>query len=319
VTTQWLSVADTTPERAAALTLPRLDVLEARRHGNKLKVGHLRGNRFELTVRNAANGAADRAARIVDRLVRRGVPNRFGEQRFGSRGQTHKVGEALVRGDHETFVRELVGGNPGPERDPDAVAARTLFNEGRLEEAHAVMPARLRAERKCLHALIRFGGDWATAARAVPKRMREIYVSAFQSWLFNAILERRLDGIDRIEEGDIAYLHKSTGIFTVEDAAREQPRCRAFEISPSGPLFGAKCPVARGRPGALEAEVLAAPGLEARRFPAVPGIRLRGLRRPLRAPLHEVSLRAVDATTYTIAFALPAGSFATSVMHEIMK
>ena len=319
ITSQWLSVSGADPRRLDELSLPNIEIREARPHGNKLKIGHLRGNRFALTVRDAEPGATERARAILDILVRRGVPNRFGEQRFGARGQTHLCGEALLRRDYEAFARFLIGGGPGRERDEHAAAARSLFDEGRWQEAFDVMPGRLRPEKKCLHALIRFDGDYETAAHAVPKRMRQIYVSAYQSWLFNRVLDRRFDEIDRVQKGDLAFLHFSTGIFTVEDAAVEQRRCVAFEISPSGPLFGVKCPLARGAPGAIEEEVLAESGLQRSDFRAGTGLRFDGHRRPLRAPLRDVVLHTVDARSYRAEFSLPPGAFATTVMRELMK
>ena len=48
---------------------------------------------------------------------------------------------------------------------------------------------------------------------------------------------RRLQRIDQLLVGDLAWRHANGAVFRVEDAALEQPRCDAFEISPSGPLF----------------------------------------------------------------------------------
>lgn len=103
VTRQRLSVpaAGVAPERALGLDLPGLRVLAAARHGNKLKTGHLRGNRFVLRVRGLAippPEAARRAEAILARLARPpGLPNWYGEQRFGTDNVAR--GRALVRGE----------------------------------------------------------------------------------------------------------------------------------------------------------------------------------------------------------------------------
>lgn len=87
VTTQWLSV----PARAAnpaSWVLPEgSDVLQVARHGNKLRIGHQRGNRFRIRLVGAEAGAADRGGAIVERLRARGLRNYFGAQRFGRRGE----------------------------------------------------------------------------------------------------------------------------------------------------------------------------------------------------------------------------------------
>ncbi len=104
VTRQQISLPPpATPEGVLALELPGLRVLSAGRHGNKLRTGHLRGNRFVLVVRDLAvpaGEAARRAGAILERLARPpGMPAWYDEQRFGARGETLEAGRALVRGE----------------------------------------------------------------------------------------------------------------------------------------------------------------------------------------------------------------------------
>lgn len=110
VTRQVLSLPGVTADQALALDLPGIKVLAAARHGNKLKTGHLRGNRFVLRIRGLAAPAADAALRaeaIFERLSRPpGVPNWYGEQRFGVDNVAR--GRALVRGERPS----------PPPRDP---------------------------------------------------------------------------------------------------------------------------------------------------------------------------------------------------------
>ena len=97
--------------------------------------------------------------------------------------------------------------------------------------------------------------------------------------------------------GDVAYVHRTTRVFPVEDAAAEQLRCRGFEISPSGPLFGTRTPQPEGEPGRLEQELLAETGLTREDFRIGGGLNLKGLRRSLRIPLKEAALSPCDAAT----------------------
>jgi tRNA pseudouridine13 synthase len=98
VTRQWLSVPRVDPERARAIAEPDLVVLEAARHGNKLRTGHLRGNKFEMVVRVPAAEVEGLRARL-GALAAGGVPNRFGEQRFGAAGDNASAGLAILRGE----------------------------------------------------------------------------------------------------------------------------------------------------------------------------------------------------------------------------
>jgi len=97
-TRQWLSVPRVPPELALEAGDDFLRVLRAVPHGNKLKTGHLHGNRFEVVV----DGLGPDAARtLTERLValgREGLPNRYGEQRFGRDRDNAARGLALLRG-----------------------------------------------------------------------------------------------------------------------------------------------------------------------------------------------------------------------------
>lgn len=102
VTRQRLSFPPpVTPEAVRALVVDGVRVLDATRHGHKLKTGHLAGNRFRLIVRGLAVPAAEAEARaraILDALaVPPGLPNWYGEQRFGAAGDNATRGLALLR------------------------------------------------------------------------------------------------------------------------------------------------------------------------------------------------------------------------------
>lgn len=74
-----------------------VEVEFARRHRNKLRRGHLIGNRFRILVREVGGAeAVDRARAIADALVERGVPNFYGAQRFGDDGDNAERGREII-------------------------------------------------------------------------------------------------------------------------------------------------------------------------------------------------------------------------------
>ena len=94
VTSQWLSL----PAQALApesWQLPEeIELLGVSKHNNKLRSGHLRANRFSITLTDLPPGGESRARDILAELTRLGLPNYFGEQRFGHGGQN--LAEALT-------------------------------------------------------------------------------------------------------------------------------------------------------------------------------------------------------------------------------
>ena len=282
VTTQVLSVEGVTPERVLRIEQPAIEVLWAERHTHKLRVGHLRGNRFKLTLRDPSHETLTQIKTVMDRLVTEGVPNRFGVQRFGNKNDSHLIGKALVKSDWE------------------AVKSYILANDGVPEQ---------KFERKPVE----------TVVNAIPHRLRRLYLSAYQAHLFNRVLEARMPHLGTLLEGDIAVKHSNGAPFLVEQTTIEQPRADVFEISPSGPIFGYKMRMPSGDVRDLEISVLADEGVRLEEFRKVAGIRLSGTRRPLRMPiqLHEVSTVGNNFGV-RLGFTLPAGGYATVVLEELL-
>lgn len=104
-TRQWISLPGVDPQAVRAAAIEGVSVLDVRPHRNKLRTGHLRGNRFEVVLTLDADDEAGRAAeaeRITSALARLaadGLPNRYGEQRFGARGDNVRNGLAILRGE----------------------------------------------------------------------------------------------------------------------------------------------------------------------------------------------------------------------------
>ncbi len=255
VTTQWASFLGASAERAREIALEDLEILEAALHPHKLKPGHVRGNRFVLLLRDAA-AHAEVARAVLARLGRVGVPNYFGEQRFG------RGGENVPR------------------------ARKWLLEGGR--------PPRGRFERKML-------------------------VSALQASLFNAALAERIrDGLfERPVPGDLLRKEDTGGLFTTEDASEAVRRVEAWEVSPTGPMYGARMRWPLDEAARRERDLLERQGVteaDLRRF----GRLGEGTRRPLRVRPESVVLSA-EGPDLRLAFELPSGAYATCVTREILK
>jgi len=263
LTRQWISVPNVDPARALGLTLDGIRVLGAERHGNKLRTGHLRGNRFTLTLRGVVDDAPARARAILDGLVAAGgLPNYFGPQRFGARGDNGERGKRLLLG----------------------------------------------------------GG----AAKGNPKQNR-FFVSAYQAELFNRALDARIDdGLLRTAlVGDVLKKSDTGGLFTVDDAALAdaQARLASGAVVVTGPMFGhtMMAPPAGTPAAAREESILAQEGITPAAF-ATLGKLAEGTRRPLLVPIDRPEARPGDEPgTLLLAFGLPSGSYATTLLAEVTK
>jgi tRNA pseudouridine13 synthase len=315
ITSQVLSVEAVPPEAVTALQVPHIQVLWAKRHRNRLKIGHLRGNRFTIRIRGVDQSALPACQAILEVLALRGVPNWFGSQRFGHRGESARLGRAVLRRDAQAFIQSFLG-EPDTHESQVVQTARTRFESGDWQGALDIFPPSMADEWRVLQVLIQAQGDWERAYGAVPKRLKMFLLSAYQSELFNRVLDARLDTLHCVYVGDLAMKHPGHAVFRVEDEAVDQVRADRFEISPTGPMFGFKMMQATGRQGALEAETLSAEGLTLEDF-RVESIKARGERRALRFQVHDPELEYDDGIV--LRFWLSSGCYATALLAEIMK
>jgi tRNA pseudouridine13 synthase len=159
----------------------------------------------------------------------------------------------------------------------------------------------------------------ASKREKMSRAKRMWYLNTFQSYLFNQILARRLDRIDRLFTGDWAMKMDNGACFLVEDAETEQARADRFEISPTGILFGSRVSWASGEPGEIERQVVEDNGSTRESLvEAAKACGFRGERRSFRIPLAELDW-VLDGSVLTLSFFLPPGAYATSVLRELMK
>lgn len=321
ITRQVFSIWGTTPEKVMSTPVPNLTIRWAVRHVNKLRLGHLSGNRFAIKIRDVQPTDVIKIRPMIELIERRGMPNFFGEQRFGRRNNNDLLGAALVRNDSEAVLKLLLGSPDEQLDDGRTLEARRAFDRRDNAEAMRLWPRSGGMERRVMARLIKTHRPSA-AVHAIDDKIRRLWISALQSRVFNDVLARRIDSIDQLLDGDLAYKHENGACFPVENAATEQARCASFEISPTGPLVGYRMTAPQGKPLEMEQAALAAVNLQATQFKQSGKLRVKGARRPLRIRPADFELSGgVDefGPHITTAFTLPAGAFATVLMRELMK
>ncbi len=229
-----------------------LRVLEHSWHAKKLPRGALAGNRFRLVLREV-EGRREAIDERLHLITQHGVPNYFGEQRFG--------------------------------REGDNVSA----------------------------ALAMFAG------RRVQREQRSILLSAARSELFNRVLAARVQAgcWNAPLDGEVWMLDGTRSVFgpqPLDDVLNQ--RLHAFDIHPTGPLWGQGELRTTGEAAVLEREALEEPSAQALRA----GLEKAGLkqeRRALRLRPADLAWQWLDDSSLQLGFSLPAGTYATVVLAEL--
>jgi tRNA pseudouridine13 synthase len=304
-----------------------LTMLWAQRHTNKLRRGHLAGNRFVIYIRQVEPATVLRSREVMERLARSGVPNFIGEQRFGYRQNNHILGKLLLRGQWQALLDQMLG-DPCAGDVPVTRAGREAYQRGEFTAALESWPRHLRHERRALDQLRQ---RWTPeqVVRGMDGVQRQFLVSSLQSALFNRVLDQRLRQglLDRLLEGDLAYKHDSGAVFLVDaDAAQRDNapggRMATREVSPSGPMWGGRMARSAGQVAQWESAALADFGLTEADFSADVAAQTEGSRRPMRTFIKDPDISAgadEHGPFLRLAFEMPRGSFATIVLREIMK
>jgi len=285
-----------------------------------------------------------------------GVPNFFGPQRFGSyRPVTGAVGFAILRGDWEGAVRTYVCERS--EHEPaDTRRARAEVDDrwggdwGALAE---VVPGKLRYERALVDGLAEVesrapsgdgggtgaetgterdpGAPFRAALDRLPENLRAMFVHAAQSRLFNEIVSRRMERglpLGEAVAGDVVCFRARDAPdgLPLPDTDRSQRatadrlrsvnrHCERGRAFVTAPLIGTDTEFGAGEPGTIERAVLNDHGLTRSAFDLPDPFGSEGARRAVLVRIEPT----VDGEPLTLSFRLPKGSYATTLLREVMK
>ena len=107
MTVQQISVHKSYEEKLNNFKHDNIKILETSRHNNKIKIGHLKGNKFFIRLKRVTLMDARKIQEAVSKIATFGMPNYFGFQRFGIEGDNYKKGEAIINGELKEKNRKL--------------------------------------------------------------------------------------------------------------------------------------------------------------------------------------------------------------------
>ena len=274
MTTQYISVPLRCEEAAQAFNHEQIKILSMVRHNNKIRTGHLKGNRFFIRLKKVLPVAATKLDEALKQINEYGMPNFFGYQRFGNDGLNYKLGEEIIQGKRK-------------ERD---------------------------------------------------KKKSRLFISAYQSHLFNLWLSRRIEisrlcaALDAKElssvlnldaslisqmkkqphpfkmlPGDLCMHYPYGAIFYAEDLEQEAALFHQKDRAPTGLLSGKKVKKSTDIAHTIEKEFdQPTPEQGSRRYAFV-------------FPEAIESEYKEDKAWYELHFTLPKGAYATVLIEELAK
>ncbi len=299
VSEQYISIQGVSEEDVNQIFTDEFD-LEVIGEGNHIGLGNLDANRFEIAIRDLGLPIEDvrnRTLEIIDQLDGK-FPNYFGDQRFGSaRPITHQVGRHILRGEFEEAVWTYIAKPYDSEYKSIRKTRENLWESRDPEDAAEKFPESYRYEKTLLYHLNKNEEDYKGALKRLPEGLQELFIHAYQSWIFNRVLSELLDD----EWFDPEY-----------------------EI----PLVGFKTDLKDNRPENMIEDILDEEGVsqEDFRLQEFPELRSEGSFRRAFADFRNFEILDIDEDDLNMAqnkmrvkFDLPKGCYATVLLREIMK
>ncbi|MCK4928795.1 MAG: tRNA pseudouridine(13) synthase TruD [Methanosarcinales archaeon] len=341
LTTQKISIYDMDQSELERIKLRDVTITPVGRSNKQVSLGDLWGNRFRIIIRKIVQPVdeVNTLMELTSSQIREhgGVPNFFGIQRFGiQRPITHVVGRKLVEGDIEGAALEYIARPCSGESDDARQVRQYVLDTLDFKGGLLKYPVRLRYERAMMSHLVEKPGDYAGAFFSLSPNLRKMFVHAYQSYLFNLILSRRLEGglPNAALVGDIVCFKNAAGLpdttrtqmvaeDTLDGINNLMRKGRAFLTAP---VIGYETPMSEGVSGEIEQEVLEdnKVDLEGFKMPGLPELASKGLRREIIIPV-DSGFRVMEDTLnpgYTaveLVFDLQKGAYATTVLREYMK
>ena len=325
VTTQYISLYNVPAEILENLNIKDMIIEPVATHQFSLGLGQLLGNTFKITLRDCEEeNLAETTAAIAGEIAT-GIPNYYGLQRFGAlKPVTHKMGYHILRNEFKEAVDLYVGGCFPHESEQIQNARRAFAETGDAKTALYELPYWLSYERIMLDSLAKNPGDYGAALQAMPPKLLSMFVSAYQSWLFNIALSRRCEDGTPLNEPQIGEHLEFTNerIDTVTEkniatARQHMKRGRCFVV---GWMPGKTLPVA---PGPLEETMTAQMDKDTISMQSFADAaefvktNFDGAHR--RISLATEVKTAVFENNVELSFVLPPGHYATTVAREFMQ
>ncbi|CAI9167882.1 unnamed protein product [Rangifer tarandus platyrhynchus] len=356
ITYQAMVVRKVTPERLKNIEKEvekkRMNVFNIRSVEDSLRLGQLKGNHFDIVIRNLKNQINDsanlreRILEAIENVKNKGFVNYYGPQRFGMGRKVHtdQIGLALLKSETVKAVKLFF--TPEDLDDPVNRAKKYFLQTEDAKGTLSLMPEFKVRERALLESLHRFGVTEEGCIQAwfsFPHSMRIFYLHAYSSKIWNEAVSYRLATYgSRVVEGDLVCLDEDVDneqlpSSKVHLVTEEEESANTYAIHQVVlPVLGYNIQYPKNKLGQWYQEVLSRDGLQTCKFKIptlklnVPGCYRKILKRPCNLSYqlmedHGTDVKKegshIDEATLSllISFDLDASCYATVCLREIMK
>ena len=344
LTAQHITIEGTSPEQVQKVHVKDIKIGPLGYLHNKLSTYYLLGNSFHIRIRalnHSKPAIKERIMKTVEELkATGGIPNFFGHQRFGTiRPITHLVGKAIIKKKLKTAAMLFLA-KPSPYEHPSSRQAREELQATHdFEKALKEFPSQLRYEISMLKHLVKCPDDFAGSFRTLPFKLQELFIQAYESYLFNKFLSRRIAKglpLNMAEVGDYVVAIERSGLpsptifktVNMEKRAEINNSIRSGQLRLAIPLIGFKQHPSQGVQGEIEKRILEEEDVTPSEFRilTMPEVNTKGRLRTAITPINNFSMdeTSPDANRppgqeIGVTFMLYRGSYATILLREIMK
>lgn len=174
---------------------------------SRIGLGDNIGNKFKITIRDLDENDIKKAKENINVIHKNGILNLFDEQRFGYANNSHIVGKYVLQNDINSALKEVI--TSCPEKPSEDLRIYTTFikenweeivkqNPNILEEIKKIIPKFLSSDLDSINHLYKYKNDFPGAFKKINKKIRTLYINAYQSYLFNTAIQNT--DLDKLPE-----------------------------------------------------------------------------------------------------------------------
>jgi len=160
-------------------------------NNKKIKIGDLKGNRFTITARNIQKGVTPGFYSRAKTVSEIGVPNYFDSQRFGSVIHNEFIAKYIIKKNYEQAVKIFLTKYLKSERKKIKDEKRKILGNWNSLES-------INVNNSIFNSVIKEyikTKSWIKAYKKIPVNLREMFVNAYQSYIWNECIKEALKRI----------------------------------------------------------------------------------------------------------------------------